>query len=122
MSRYIYSIVRCLPDPRTGEFMNVGAIAGDPATGDWAIRQLSNTERVRKFAGDKALKHALNFVYVPGSEIDQNLQELDEGASLSARPGLPSSIAIRETLSSSARLPPWSLRPLKRHSKSSSTI
>ena len=50
MSRYLYSIIRCLPDPQTGEFVNVGVIAGDPATGDWAVRRLSNIERIRRFA------------------------------------------------------------------------
>ena len=39
MGRYVYSLVRCVPDPRTGEFVNVGAIAGDPFTGDWSVRQ-----------------------------------------------------------------------------------
>ncbi|WP_436760424.1 DUF3037 domain-containing protein [Streptosporangium sp. V21-05] len=55
MSRYIYSIVRCLPDPRTGEFVNVGAVAGDPDTGDWAVRRLSNTDRIKKFAPPAAI-------------------------------------------------------------------
>lgn len=82
MSRYIYSIVRCLPDPRTGEFMNVGAIAGDPLTGDWAIRQLSNTDRVRKFAGASALGAASDFIFNVGSEIDLNRQALDDGSDL----------------------------------------
>ncbi|GAA0977896.1 hypothetical protein GCM10009555_039870 [Acrocarpospora macrocephala] len=79
MSRYIYSIVRCLPDPRTGEFMNVGAVVGDPVTGDWAIRQLSNTDRVRKFAGAAAFGAASDFIFNVGSEIDLSRQALEEG-------------------------------------------
>lgn len=72
MSRYIYSIVRCLPDPRTGEFVNVAAVAGDPITGDWSYRQLSNLERVRKFAGHSALQAALSCLLKVGDQIDEN--------------------------------------------------
>ncbi|GAA0430547.1 hypothetical protein Acor_46260 [Acrocarpospora corrugata] len=79
MSRYIYSIVRCLPDPRTGEFMNVGAVVGDPVTGDWAIRQLSNTDRVRKFAGSSAFGAASEFIFNVGSQIDLSRQALEDG-------------------------------------------
>ncbi|GAA3420760.1 DUF3037 domain-containing protein [Streptosporangium vulgare] len=70
MSRYIYSIIRCLPDPRTGEFANYGAIAGDPVTGDWEIRQLSKTDRVRRFVGVPALEIANSFMLRLGTEID----------------------------------------------------
>ena len=38
--RYVFSLVRCVPNPRTGEFVNVGAIAGDPESEDWSVRQV----------------------------------------------------------------------------------
>jgi hypothetical protein len=78
MSRYVYSIVRCLPDPRTGEFVNIGAVAGDPVSGRWAIRQLSNTERIRRFAGGLALEAATSCLLAIGEEIDQNQAALLE--------------------------------------------
>lgn len=70
MSRYIYSIIRCLPDPRTGEFVNYGAIAGNPVTGDWDIRQLSRTDRIRKFAPVLVLEVASSFMLQLGATID----------------------------------------------------
>lgn len=83
MSRHVYSIVRCLPDPRTGEFVNIGAIAGDPDTGRWAIRQLSNTERIRRFAGGPALEVATSCLLALGEEIDRSHAALeDEGEPL----------------------------------------
>ncbi|MET7333846.1 DUF3037 domain-containing protein [Nonomuraea sp. NPDC005650] len=84
MSRYVYSIVRCLPDPRTGEFVNIGAIAGDPVTGRWAVRQVSNTERIPKFASGPALEAATSCLLALGEEIDQNQAALmeDEGEPL----------------------------------------
>lgn len=55
-SRYVYSLVRCVPDPRTGEFINIGAIAGDAQSGDWAVRRVSSDRRAIKLAGADALE------------------------------------------------------------------
>ncbi|MFC4535068.1 DUF3037 domain-containing protein [Sphaerisporangium dianthi] len=77
MGRYIYSIVRCLPDPRTGEFVNVGAVAGDPATGDWAVRRLSNTDRIKKFAPPPAIDVTDRFLARMSSEIGEAREALE---------------------------------------------
>ncbi|WP_405144038.1 DUF3037 domain-containing protein [Sphaerisporangium sp. NBC_01403] len=77
MSRYIYSIVRCLPDPRTGEFVNVGAIAGDPNTGDWAVRRLSNTERIKRFALPTAIDVTDRFLVRLSSEVAEAREVLE---------------------------------------------
>lgn len=80
MSRYIYSIIRCLPDPRTGEFVNYGAIAGNPATGDWDIRHLKRTsDRIRRFAGIPALETASAFTLHLGSEITTRRARMEAG-------------------------------------------
>ncbi|MER6830118.1 DUF3037 domain-containing protein [Streptosporangium sp. NPDC000563] len=79
MSRYLYSIIRCLPDPRTGEFVNYGAIAGDPVTGDWEIRQLSKTDRIRKFAPVAVLEIAGSFMLQLGADIDAHRALMEEG-------------------------------------------
>ncbi|TMR35550.1 DUF3037 domain-containing protein [Actinomadura geliboluensis] len=57
MNRYLYSLVRCVPNPRTGEFVNYGAIVGDPSTGDWSVRQVSNERHVQRLA-DRATRDA----------------------------------------------------------------
>jgi Protein of unknown function (DUF3037) len=77
MRRYVYSLVRCVPDPRTGEFVNVAAIAGDPETGDWSLREVSNQARIRKLAGPVApslLGAVARFLGRVGNQID-DLQE-----------------------------------------------
>ncbi|NRQ33263.1 DUF3037 domain-containing protein [Nonomuraea sp. NN258] len=79
MGRYVYSVVRCLPDPRTGEFVNVGAIAGDPLAGHWAIRQRRDTERIRVFAGGPALEAATRCLLALSEEIDRNRTALSLG-------------------------------------------
>ena len=83
MSKYLYSIVRCLPDPRTGEFVNVGAIAGNPQTGDWAVRRVSNTERIKKFAPSSAIDVADRFIVRLTSQIAEAREALEINDSLS---------------------------------------
>lgn len=45
--RYIYALVRYVPDPFREEFVNVGAIVGSEQTGEWEIFQVSNLQRAR---------------------------------------------------------------------------
>jgi len=82
VGKYIYSIVRCLPDPRTGEFVNVGAIAGDPQTGDWAVRRVSNTERIKRFAPNTAIDVTDRFIVRITSEIAEAREVLEASDSL----------------------------------------
>ena len=79
MRRYVYSLVRCVPDPRTGEFINVGAIVGDPDSGDWSMRQVSNESRVRKLAGPLQLNAVHRFLTEIGIKLDdaRSLMEND---------------------------------------------
>lgn len=79
MSRYLYSVVRCVPDPRTGEFLNVGAIAGDPITGDWSIRQISNATRIRRLADPSVVAAVHGWMAWVGEQVDDQLSLLDEG-------------------------------------------
>jgi hypothetical protein len=85
MSRYVYALVRCVPNPRTGEFINMAAIAGRPETGDWSVRQVSNESRVRKLAGAEELQAIHGFLARVGLEIDkqQFLFEEESGEPLS---------------------------------------
>ncbi|MEO3805042.1 DUF3037 domain-containing protein [Nonomuraea sp. B1E8] len=82
MAKYLYSIVRCLPDPRTGEFVNVGAIAGDPTTGDWAVRRVSNTERIKRFAPSAAIDVADRFIVRVTSEIAEAREAMESSDDL----------------------------------------
>ncbi len=79
MHRYVYALVRCVPDPRTGEFVNVAAIAGDPQTGDWSMRQVSNESRARRLAGRDQLEAVHRFLGGVGERIDEAVLLLDSG-------------------------------------------
>jgi hypothetical protein len=69
-ARYIFSTVRVVPDPGSGEFANIAAIAGSDETGDWIIRGLQNEQRVRQFCGPYALEAAHDFISRVGFQID----------------------------------------------------
>ncbi|MDN3351609.1 DUF3037 domain-containing protein [Actinomadura sp. DC4] len=72
MSRYLYCLVRCVPNPRTGEFVNYGAIVGDPSTGDWSVRQVSSERHVQKLA-DRATRNAVhNFLSTLSEQIEED--------------------------------------------------
>jgi Protein of unknown function (DUF3037) len=82
VSRYLYALVRCVPDPQTGEFVNVAAIAGDPTTGDWSLRQVSNESRVRKVAGAAQLDAVHRFLTEIGLRIDEMRAQMEENSAV----------------------------------------
>lgn len=55
MARYTYSIIRFVPNLATGEFVNVGVIAGNEELHDWRVRYVSNQTRARKLGEPAAV-------------------------------------------------------------------
>ncbi len=45
--RYVYSVLRFVPDPARGEFVNVGLIVGSEDGGEWKLRLVDNMKRAR---------------------------------------------------------------------------
>jgi Protein of unknown function (DUF3037) len=79
-SRYMYSLVRCVPEPRTGEFVNVGALAGSEVLGDWSARQVANMARASKLgASDAVLQAATGFFARTWELIELNENEMETG-------------------------------------------
>ena len=60
--KHIYSLIRFVPDPARGEFINVGAIAGSEESSEWGIRQISNARRARAI-GQRDTLSALQAVW-----------------------------------------------------------
>lgn len=77
--RFLYCLVRCVPDPRTGEFINIGAIAGSPDGGDWAVRQVSSDRRALRLAGASALTAVHGFLARVEEEIDSRYSMMENG-------------------------------------------
>jgi DUF3037 family protein len=81
--RYVYSVVRYVPNPATGEFVNVGVIAGSDETGDWSLRKAENPRRARLFGPLDSLNAVDAFMNEVGSRLDNFT--LMESADISER-------------------------------------
>lgn len=57
-----FSLIRFVPDPARGEFVNIGAIAGSDEAGEWELRLISNLSRAKALDErgvlSKAFEHA----------------------------------------------------------------
>ena len=80
MDRYIFSLVRCVPNPRTGEFINVGALAGSPELGDWSVREIGNEKRVRSLAEPDDIVAVHDLIAKIGFEMDNNAKLVEHSS------------------------------------------
>ncbi|CAM3164996.1 DUF3037 family protein [Williamsia muralis] len=78
MPRYEYAVVRCVPEPRTGEFVNVGAVAGSAEEGDWDVRQIQNPRRAAKLCSAEQLAVVAEFIAQLSSDIEESSESLIE--------------------------------------------
>src|SRR5215217_3402971 len=75
--RFVYSLIRFVPDPARGEFINVGAIVGSEETSEWQIRQVENPVRARSIDEKGTLKAVWDFMDRVGRSIDEFEEGLD---------------------------------------------
>jgi len=68
--RYIYSLIRFVPDPARGEFVNVGAIVGSEESSEWQVRQIENPKRARAIDENASLDAVWSFIDRVGVDID----------------------------------------------------
>lgn len=74
--RYVYSIIRFVPDTARGEFVNIGAIAGSDATGEWEMRTVTNKKRARSLDDAEILGRVLSVVDDIERKIERTSSEL----------------------------------------------
>lgn len=61
-----FSLIRFVPDPARGEFVNIGAVAGSDDAGEWELRLVSNLSRAKALDDRGVLSKA--FAYAAGLE------------------------------------------------------
>src|SRR5262245_12323118 len=61
-----FSLIRFVPDPARGEFVNIGAVAGSDEAGEWELRLISNLSRAKALDDRGVLSKA--FAYAAGLE------------------------------------------------------
>jgi hypothetical protein len=71
--RYDYWVVRFVPDPVRGEFVNIAVVAG--AGSDWAYRRVSNLQRASRLGGSATVTHA--FLARISQAIVEKLDEVE---------------------------------------------
>lgn len=71
---YQFSLIRFVPDPARGEFVNIGAIAGSDDSGDWDVRLLSNYRRAKALDPAGVLPAALGFA----AGLDRRVAAIDQ--------------------------------------------
>lgn len=72
---YWLSVVRFVPDPGRGEFINVAAIAAsDDLEGDWDIRAVANWKRAKQFDDHGVLPAVMEFI----SDLQNRLEPTDD--------------------------------------------
>ena len=69
--RYVYSLIRFVPEPTNGEFVVLGAVAGSEEAADWQLRQVSNPVRARSLDRRGTLDLAWAFIDGIGQELDR---------------------------------------------------
>lgn len=69
--RFVYSVVRFVPDPARGEFVNVGAIVGSEESSEWQLRQVENPARARLLDDRRSLDAVWSFLDRVGRAIDE---------------------------------------------------
>ena len=76
--RFVYSLVRFVPDPARGEFVNVGALAGSEESSEWDIRRIGNPRRARALGSPEALGAVWSFIDQVGAVLDRYQESLHE--------------------------------------------
>jgi len=67
---YHFSIVRFVPDPAKGEFINVAAIAGSDVEESWEIRAVGNWKRAKMLDEHGTISAAIQFITELQSRVD----------------------------------------------------
>lgn len=73
---YVYSLIRFVPDPAKGEFVNIGAIAGSDEANDWAVRHVENFRRATALDIGRSLRAAKAFT----AELDERVAATEQFA------------------------------------------
>jgi hypothetical protein len=83
MARYVYSLVRFVPDPVRGEFINVAAVIGSEETGEWDVRQVSNLRRARALDEHRTLPAVTGVIEDLTGTVDAFLDASEAGEEIS---------------------------------------
>ena len=68
--RFTYSLIRFVPDPARGEFVNVGVIIGSEESSEWRVRRIEEPRHVRSVDENALLGAVWSFIDRVEADID----------------------------------------------------
>lgn len=72
------SVVRFVPDPAKGEFINVGAIAGNDGSEEVEVRAVSNWSRAKHLDEHNTLSAVMDFIStIQDQAADESISKVD---------------------------------------------
>lgn len=75
--RFLFSVLRFVPDPVRGEFINIGVIVGSDEANDWRLRIVDNYSRATRIDESGMLPSVIHFLTGISSEIDDYLISME---------------------------------------------
>jgi Protein of unknown function (DUF3037) len=76
--KHMYCVIRYVPDPIRGEFVNVGAIAGSDDSSEWEVRQVDNPARARRLDERRTLPAVWSFIDHLGRLVDAHEEAIEK--------------------------------------------
>jgi Protein of unknown function (DUF3037) len=76
--RYVYSVVRFVPDPARGESTNLAVVAGNDESSEWELRRVDNLKRARALDDRGILPEAVASIERLSKEIDDYVTAVEE--------------------------------------------
>jgi hypothetical protein len=86
-----FSLIRFVPDPARGEFVNIGAVAGSDDAAEWELRLVSNLSRAKALDDRGVLSKAFEFA----ARLEDSIATLDDGISEEDVEGMSSTFLRR---------------------------
>lgn len=82
-NKYTYTVIRFVPDPFRGEFINIGALVGSDDSLEWQLRLITNPKRARAIDEKGALSHVWDYVinYI-GGQIDAFTESIEDNKAI----------------------------------------
>jgi hypothetical protein len=86
-----FSLIRFVPDPARGEFVNIGAVAGSDDAAEWELRLVSNLSRAKALDERGVLSKAFEFA----ASLEDSIATLEPGAAQDSIESMSSDLLSR---------------------------
>lgn len=79
MPRFVYSVIRYVPDSARGEYVNIGLIVGSDDTHEWALRPVDDRSRAEQLGKPELVPEVFRYLEWLAVEIREQPSPVEEG-------------------------------------------